>query len=72
MVQSVARLTERLGADHAYPIGAVGQVGEEGVEFRLDGPRQAGKQEGDDGGERQPPVTGEEVRLEARGVEKVL
>jgi hypothetical protein len=72
MVQSVTRLTERLGADHAYPVGAVGQVGEEGVEFRLDGAGQAGEQEGDDGGERQPPVAGKEVGLQARGVEEIL
>ena len=68
----VARLRKRLSRNDAYRISAVLEVGEESVEFGLDGALQAGQQEGQDGGEGKRPLAGEEVRLEARGIEKFL
>jgi hypothetical protein len=62
----VTRLRERLSRNDPDRIGAVSEIGEEAVEFGLDGALQAGQQEGEHGGERQRPLAGEEFRLEAR------
>ncbi len=61
MVQPIAGLAKSLRGNNAHAIGAVAQVGEERIEFRLNRAAQSGKQEGDEGGEGQAPVAGEEL-----------
>jgi len=55
----VTRLVEGLRGDLTDRVGAIAQVPEELIEFRLDGGMNAGEQKTDDGGQRQGAAAGE-------------
>ena len=60
-----------MSGDLTDRVGAIAQVPEELIEFRLDGGVDAGEQKTDDGGQRQGAAAGEMFGAEASGVKEL-
>jgi len=71
-VDLVTCLVEGLSGDLTDRVGAIAQVGEELIEFRLDGGVDAGEQETEDGWQGEGTAAGEVFGVEPSQLEQVL
>jgi hypothetical protein len=68
----VARLVKGLSGDLTDRVGAIAQVGEELIEFRLDGGVDTGEQKTDDGWQGEGTAAGEVFGVEASRLQELL